>query len=432
MKLLNICRAEPRPVGPARGVRGRPRVRRREGLEEAGSRTARPPARPARCGWRSAEEGRLARTVEVSGTLAADEQTAARLQDRRPAGAAAGGHRLARAARPGDRPARRHRLRAQGAPGRDRPAAGADPRSASPPTAPDDAVDPAQTAGVKQAAATLKQAQLTRERMAKLFDEQLIPKSDLETADANLGVADGRYQEAIETARTRQALLSQRRSELAIAQQQLADSALTAPFDGAIRERLVNAGDYLAAGTPVAVLVRVHPLRLRLAVPEREAAGIRVGQPVELTVEGVAAQHTGQVARISPSISEDNRTLMVEAEVPNADGGLRPGGFARAGIVVQAGDSAVLVPASADRHLRRHREGGRRRRRQGGREAGPHRPPRRRPGGDRRRDQGRRAGGGAARQHRHRRAGAGGAVGRGTTPCRSSPTSVSAGRCSRP
>jgi hypothetical protein len=173
--------------------------------------------------------------------------------------------------------------------------------------------------------------------MVKLFDEQLIPRSDLETADANLGVADGRYQEAIETARTRQALLSQRRSELAIAQQQLADSVLTAPFDGAVRERLVNAGDYLTAGAPVAVVVRVDPLRLRLAVPEREATGIRVGQPVELTVEGVTDRHTGRVARISPSISESNRTLMVEAEVPNGDHGLRPGGFARARIVVQAG-----------------------------------------------------------------------------------------------
>jgi RND family efflux transporter MFP subunit len=91
----------------------------------------------------------------------------------------------------------------------------------------------------------------------------------------------------------------------------------------------------------------MHPLRLRLAVPEREAAGIRTGQAVQLTVEGVADRHTGRIARISPSISEDNRTLMVEAEVPNADRSLRPGAFARAEIVVQAGDTAVLVPASS-------------------------------------------------------------------------------------
>jgi RND family efflux transporter MFP subunit len=294
----------------------------------------------------NAEEGRLARTVEVSGTLAADEQTQLGFK-------IAG--RLERLLVDIGSPVRRGQVvarlvaidfelkvrQAETALQQARTTLGLTPDGTS------DAVDPAQTAGVKQAAATLTQARLSRERMVKLFDEQLIPKSDLETADANLGVADGRYQEAIEIARTRQALLSQRRSELAIAQQQLADAVLTAPFDGAVRERLVNAGDYLAAGTPVAVLVRVDPLRLRLAVPEREATGIRVGQPVDLTVEGVVARHAGKVARISPSISESNRTLMVEAEVPNAGRDLRPGGFARARIVVQAGDSAVLVPASA-------------------------------------------------------------------------------------
>lgn len=302
------------------------------------------PAREVRLA--NAEQGRLARTVEVSGTLAADEQTQLGFK-------IAG--RLERLLVDIGSPVRRGQVvarlvaidfelkvrQAETALQQARTTLGLTPDGVS------DAVDPAQTAGVKQAAATLTQARLSRERMVKLFDEQLIPKSDLETADANLGVADGRYQEAIETARTRQALLAQRRSELAIAQQQLTDAVLTAPFDGAVRERLVNAGDYLAAGTPVAVLVRVDPLRLRLAVPEREATGIRVGQPVDLTVEGVAAKHTGKVARISPSISESNRTLMVEAEVPNAGHDLRPGGFARARIVVQAGDSAVLVPASA-------------------------------------------------------------------------------------
>ena len=68
------------------------------------------------------------------------------------------------------------------------------------PSGASDAVDPTQTAGVKQAAATLKQAQLNRDRMARLFQEQLIPRSDLDTAEANFGVADGRYQEATETA----------------------------------------------------------------------------------------------------------------------------------------------------------------------------------------------------------------------------------------
>lgn len=208
-------------------------------------------------------------------------------------------------------------------------------------------VAPEETAVVKQAAATLNQARLTRDRMVNLFEQQLIPQQDLDAAQAGYGVAEARYQEAIETARTRQALLGQRTSELEIARQQLRDTVLTAPFDGMIRERLAGPGDYTAAGAPVLVLVRVHPLRLRLAVPERESANVRTGQEVRVTVEGDPATYAGRVARISPAISEDNRTLQIEAEVPNPDARLRPGAFARAEIVTRSSDPAVVVPSAA-------------------------------------------------------------------------------------
>jgi len=215
------------------------------------------------------------------------------------------------------------------------------------PGTPNAVVPPEKTSVVKQAAATLNQARLTRDRMANLFEQQLIPQQDLDTAEANFGVAEARYQQAIEDARGRQAVLGQRMSELEIARQQLSDSMLKAPFDGMIQERLVGPGDYVAAGAPVVVLVRVHPLRLRLAVPERESANVRNGQEVRVTVEGDPATYAGRVARISPAISEDNRTLQIEAEVPNPDARLRPGAFARAEIVTRSSEPAVVVPAAA-------------------------------------------------------------------------------------
>ncbi|MFP5287571.1 MAG: efflux RND transporter periplasmic adaptor subunit [Thermoanaerobaculia bacterium] len=64
-------------------------------------------------------------------------------------------------------------------------------------------------------------------------------------------------------------------------------------------------------------------------------------------MEGDPAPHQGRVARISPAISEENRTLLVEAEAPNQDGRLKPGSFAQAEIVIEASEPAVLVPASA-------------------------------------------------------------------------------------
>ncbi|MBI4635412.1 MAG: efflux RND transporter periplasmic adaptor subunit [Candidatus Rokubacteria bacterium] len=210
-----------------------------------------------------------------------------------------------------------------------------------------DRIDPAETALVRQARAVLEEARLTRDRMVKLWERELIARAQLDTAIASLGVAEGRYQEAIEEVRNRQAIVVQRRSELEIARQQAADAVLVSPIDGAVRERHASVGQYLAAGAPVVTVVSLHPLRLRLAVPERDAAAVRVGQSVRVTVEGDPTAHGGRVARLSPAIQEQTRTLMLEAEVGNERGALRPGAFARAEIVTAAGERIVTVPASA-------------------------------------------------------------------------------------
>src|SRR5207247_589842 len=126
-----------------------------------------------------------------------------------------------------------------------------------------------------------------------------------------------------------------------------ADAALERPLSGMIRQREANAGQYVAAGAPIATLVQMHPLRLRTAVPEREARSIRPGLPVRVTVEGAPGVHPGRVARISPSFDEANRTLLVETEVSNTDGILRPGAFARAEIIVFSAQRALMVPPSS-------------------------------------------------------------------------------------
>jgi len=119
------------------------------------------------------------------------------------------------------------------------------------------------------------------------------------------------------------------------------------PADGMIRERRAGVGEYLVAGAPIATLVRIHPIRLALAIPERSAVGVRVGQEVRVMVEGDPTVYRGRVVRLSPSIQEQNRTLNIEAEVPNERAVLRPGAFAKADIVVGTDQPAVFVPASS-------------------------------------------------------------------------------------
>jgi RND family efflux transporter MFP subunit len=208
-----------------------------------------------------------------------------------------------------------------------------------------ESVNPDNTALVREARAVLEEARLNRDRIVQLGEKNLIARSEVDAARSRALVAESRYQAALEEVRNRQELLAERSSGLALARQQLADAVLIAPIDGAVRERRASVGEYLAAGAPVFSLVRNHPLRLRVAVPERDAPSVRVGQAVRVLLEGDSAVHAGRVARLSPSIQEQNRTLVVEAEVANRDGRLRPGSFARAEIVVEADRTAVLVPA---------------------------------------------------------------------------------------
>lgn len=210
----------------------------------------------------------------------------------------------------------------------------------------DDKVDPEQTATVRQARAVLDEARFSRERAAKLVEQGVVAKADFDAADSTFKVAQGRYQDAYEEVRNRQGILAQRRSEVALARQQLKDTAVYAPLDGIVQEKRASVGEYLAAGAPVVNIVRMDPLRLRAEVPERDAHNIHLGQNVRVTVEGDANAYIGQIMRLSPVIAEQNRMLMVEADVRN-NGKLRPGSFAHAEIVTNDAKMAVTVPNNA-------------------------------------------------------------------------------------
>ena len=97
----------------------------------------------------------------------------------------------------------------------------------------------------------------------RLVEQGVIAKAEFDSANAAFKVAEGRYQDAYEEIRNRQGLLAQRRSELALARQQLKDTAVVAPLDGIVQEKLTSVGEFLAAGAPVVNIVRMDPLRLR-------------------------------------------------------------------------------------------------------------------------------------------------------------------------
>jgi RND family efflux transporter MFP subunit len=210
----------------------------------------------------------------------------------------------------------------------------------------DDTLAPEVTSAGKQAKAVLEEATKNRDRVLNLSKEGISSKSELDTVEAAYTVALNRYEAALEDARTLLAVLTQRRIEFEMAKQALRDTTIVAPFSGTIQERTASAGEYVQVGSPVATLVQTDPLRLRLEVPERQSIYVRAGQTVRVLVEGDTNAYTGKIARLSPALDEQNRMLVVEADVRNR-GSLRPGLFVRAHIVTTDHDPGLTIPPAA-------------------------------------------------------------------------------------
>lgn len=214
------------------------------------------------------------------------------------------------------------------------------------PTGADERVDPEHTSVVRQARALLEDARQKRDRMSALVKKGFVAETEFDSVDAAYKVALSRYQDAQEEIRNRQALLMQRRAELDLARQRLADTVIHAPFDGVIQTKHTSVGEYLDTSAPVFTLVRMDPLRLRAEVPERAAHKVQAGQQVRVTVEGDPNVYEGRLTRLGPTIDEQTRMLTVEADVRNP-GALRPGSFARIDIVTDEADQVIAVPTSA-------------------------------------------------------------------------------------
>jgi membrane fusion protein, multidrug efflux system len=132
-----------------------------------------------------------------------------------------------------------------------------------------------------------------------------------------------------------------------LAKKKLGDTQIRAPFSGFVQKRMVSLGEYVAPGKQVYEVIATDPIKLRCPMPERFVPLAKVGMPVNMTIDARPGdQFTGTITRIAPALDEDSRTLLVEAEVRNPTGALKPGFFAH--VTMNLGqDTALFVPQAA-------------------------------------------------------------------------------------
>lgn len=186
------------------------------------------------------------------------------------------------------------------------------------------------------------------ERAGMLYERKLVSKSEYDARQAQADNSQRQYETARNGAEQQRQALAGARARLSLARKAVADTVVRAPFAGVVAERLVSVGDYVTRGTKVATVMRVNPLRVELTIPAQFISVVAVGRPVTLEVDSYPGQSfTGQVRYVSPGVRADSRALVVEAAVPNAKGLLKPGLFVTARIEQGQPTPGVLVPAAA-------------------------------------------------------------------------------------
>jgi RND family efflux transporter MFP subunit len=168
----------------------------------------------------------------------------------------------------------------------------------------------------------------------KLYEAGAIIKSKMEQIE--LEVESARYQ--LETAR----------SEEELASNEMRKTFLYATRDGVMGVRDAEEGEFVTPQDKVAIVYEINEVYVEAGVVERDIEKVKLGQTAKIFVDAYpASAFEGTVAYIFPVVEGKSRTLTVKIKVPNPNGLLLPGMFARAEMNIVEIPGALMIPASA-------------------------------------------------------------------------------------
>ena len=207
--------------------------------------------------------------------------------------------------------------------------------------------------------AELDLAEKNAQRSDKLMESGDISRAAYDIQRARRDQLREQYNAAIHQAQQNYAAVANAKgavdaaqSQVSLAKRNLEYAIVIAPISGVVSERTANLGEYVSPQQKVATIVNLNPVRVRIDIPEQAIPRVRVGESVSIRVSAYPDRNfAGHIARISPSVSAQSRTLAVEAEVQNPNGELKPGQFATVRILLPQSGPAVLVPQRALRQV---------------------------------------------------------------------------------
>ena len=213
----------------------------------------------------------------------------------------------------------------------------------------------AANASLARARAELEKTAQEAERMKKLHNAGYVSTRELEQAQASekqaqasVDAAKAQVDQAEASLAADRGRLDQAKAALKNIQVKLRDTAIKAPFSGAVSERFVDPGAYVSPSTPIVTLVDDSSVLAVVNIVEEDFPALRVGAEATITSDAYPDEtFTGKIVRIQPAMDTESRTSAAEILVENNRGRLRTGMTVRVSLIVDDNPRALAVPEDA-------------------------------------------------------------------------------------
>lgn len=191
-------------------------------------------------------------------------------------------------------------------------------------------------AQLRSAQAQLAQAQRTLDNNRRLLEKQFISQNAFDNAASAVDVAVAARDAAA--------------AQLNQARKALADTRVVAPMSGVVAERFAQVGEKLPVDGRILSIVDLSRMEIEAPVPASEIAAVRIGQPVSMSIEGIAGEQVGRVVRINPGTQAGTRSVPVYISLAFPEGSrVRAGMFAQGRLALEERRDVLVVPLAAIR-----------------------------------------------------------------------------------